>query len=212
MAKQNPVARSYDQVAAEYSAQIADELAGKPLDRALLLAFAEQIGDLGPIADIGCGPGHVAVFLADAGADVVGFDLSAGMVEQARQRFPAIRFEQADMRALPLPDAALGGIVAFYSIIHLDPGDLLPTFCEWRRALKPGGRVLVAFHIGDEVLHLDEWWHKQVALDFRFLQLDAVAAALEEAGFEIEVTLRRAPYPGAEHPSQRGYVQARRGD
>jgi ubiquinone/menaquinone biosynthesis C-methylase UbiE len=212
MAEQNPVARSYDQVAAEYTAQIANELAGKPLDRALLLAFAEQVGSTGPIADIGCGPGHVAAFLAEAGAETIGFDLSAGMVGQARGRFPALPFEQADMRALPLPDAALGGVVAFYSIIHLAPGDLRPTFREWRRVLKPGGRVLVAFHIGDEVVHLDEWWEQAVALDFRFLQLGAVAATLEEAGFEVEIRLRRAPYPGAEHPSQRGYVQARRSD
>ena len=212
MDEHNRTARSYDRVAAEYAAQIASELAGKPHDRALLLAFAEQVGALGPIADIGCGPGHVAAFLAGAGAALMGFDLSAGMVAQARSRFPGIQFEQADMRALPLPDAVLGGIAAFYSIIHLAPGELLPAFREWRRALRPGGRVLVAFHIGDETIHLDEWWEQPVALDFRFLQPDAVAAALAEAGFVIEATLRRAPYPGAEHASQRGYVQARRAD
>jgi SAM-dependent methyltransferase len=69
MATPDPLLASYDRVAAEYTAQIADELAGKPLDRALLRVFAEQVD--GPIADLGCGPGHVAAFLADAGATVV---------------------------------------------------------------------------------------------------------------------------------------------
>ena len=206
----DPVAASYDRVAAAYTANIAGELAGKPLDRALLQAFAEQAGALGPIADLGCGPGHVAAFLAAAGASVEGFDLSGGMVAQARQRYPALAFRQADMRALPVADAALGGIVAFYSIIHLPEGQLAPALSEWRRALRPNGLALVAFHIGETVVHLDEWWQQPVELDFRFLPVEQVTAALSQAGFAIEALLLRAPYPGAEHPSQRAYLLARK--
>lgn len=201
---------SYDRVAAEYTTRIADELAGKPLDRALLLALAEQVGALGPIADLGCGPGHVAAFLAEAGATVEGFDLSAGMVAQARQRYPHLTFHQGDMRVLAVPDAAYGGIAAFYSIIHLEPGELLPTLQEWQRILRPGGRVLVAFHYGETVIHLDQWWKQPVDLDFRFLLPDTVAALLQQAGFTLEATVRRAPYPEVEHPSERAYLLARK--
>lgn len=49
---------SYDRVAEEYAARIAGELAGKPLDRALLVCLVEQVVGLGDIADIGCGPGQ----------------------------------------------------------------------------------------------------------------------------------------------------------
>lgn len=206
----DPIAASYDRVAAEYTANIAGELAGKPLDRALLQAFAEQAGALGPIADLGCGPGHVAAFLAAAGASVAGFDLSGGMVAQARQRYPALAFRQADLRSLPVADASFGGIVAFYSIIHLAEGELAPAFAEWRRALRPGGLALVAFHIGEMVVHLEEWWQQPVELDFRFLPIEQVTAALSQAGLAIEAVLQRAPYPGAEHPSQRGYVLVRK--
>src|SRR5690349_10665090 len=94
------LAASYDRVAGEYTARIADELDGKPLDRALLHAFAEQVGGAGTVADIGCGPGHVAAFLAASGAQVEGIDLSEGMVAQARRRYPALAFRQGDMRAL----------------------------------------------------------------------------------------------------------------
>ena len=86
----------------------------------------------------------------------------------------------------------------------------MPAFREWWRVLRPDGLALVAFHIGDTVVHLDEWWGRAVDLDFRFLEPEAVAAALVQAGFTIEATLRRAPYVDAEHPSERGYILARR--
>jgi SAM-dependent methyltransferase len=208
MSLDSPLAESYDRVAGEYTARIADELAGKPLDRGLLQAFAEQVGALGPIADIGCGPGHISAFLASAGAAVEGIDLSGGMITQARQRYPNLAFRQGDMRSLDLADSMIGGIAAFYSIIHLAPSELAPTFREWWRVLRPGGYVLVAFHSGDTVMHLDTWWDQPVDLDFRFLQAGAVAAALQQAGFTIEATLRRAPYPEIEHPSERIYLLA----
>lgn len=211
MTNSNRLPTSYDRVAADYTARIADELAGKPLDRALLHAFAEQAGALGPVADLGCGPGHVAAFLAAAGAAVVGFDLSSGMIDQARRRYPALDFRQGDLRSLDAADATYGGVIAFYSIIHLAEGELDPAFAEWRRALRPGGLALVAFHIGDSVVHLDEWWDHPVDLDFRFLPVEWVTSALERAQFTIEALLQRSPYPGVEHPSQRAYVLARKG-
>lgn len=210
MTPSNPLVTSYDRVAATYTAHIADELAAKPLDRALLRAFAEQVRALGPVADLGCGPGHIAAFLAAARVEVVGFDLSGGMVEQARQRYPTLTFRQGDLRALPVADATFGGMTAFYSIIHLTEEELIPTFQTWWRALRPEGLVLVAFHLGDTVVHLDEWWQHAVDLDFRFFPISQVTAALFRAQFTIEALLERAPYPNAEHPSQRGYVLARK--
>jgi ubiquinone/menaquinone biosynthesis C-methylase UbiE len=207
----NQLSTSYDRVAADYTADIADELAGKPLDRALLQAFAEQVGTLAPVADLGCGPGHVAALLAECGIEVEGFDLSQGMIDQARQRYPALSFRQGDMRSLAVADAQFGGVTAFYSIIHLAEDELVPTFQEWWRVLRPSGCVLVAFHIGQDVLHLDEWWQHSVDLDFRFLPVDTVTSALVQARFTIEAVLQRSPYPAVEHQSQRGYVLARKG-
>ncbi|MCW2677362.1 MAG: bioC1 [Modestobacter sp.] len=69
---------AFDAVAADYAATSRDELAGRPLDRALLAAFAELAGGLGPIADLGCGPGHVTAHLSALGADAFGVDLSPG--------------------------------------------------------------------------------------------------------------------------------------
>ncbi len=211
MTRSNALSTSYDRVAADYTANIAGELAGKPLDRALLQAFAEQVGTLVPVADLGCGPGHVADFLGRFDVQVEGFDLSEGMIAQARQRYPSLTFRQGDMRSLAVADATFGGITAFYSIIHLTEDELAPTFQEWWRVLRPSGCVLVAFHIGERVVHLDEWWQHPVDLDFHFLSADMVTTALVHAQFTIEAVLQRSPYPEVEHQNQRGYVLARKG-
>ena len=210
--KELSVVTSYDRIAATYAEHIAGELAGKPLDRALLAAFAEQAKAIGPLCDLGCGPGHVAAFLHALGADVVGIDASGGMVAQSQQRFPSLRFRQGDMRALDVPDATWGGIAALYSIIHLEPDEIVPTFHEWRRVLRPGGFALVAFHIGAEVVHRTDMWDQPVDLDFHFLDPTVIVAAFERAGFTIQANLRRAPYLEVEYPSERAYIIARAGD
>lgn len=208
MVNERQLAESYDRVAAQYTLEIADELSGKPLDRALLHAFAEQVASLGPVCDLGCGPGHVAAFLATLGVAVEGIDLSNGMIAQARQRYPTLAFRQGDLRALDVPSETLGGITAFYCIIHLAEAELLPAFQEWWRVLRPGGYVLVGFHVGDMVVHLAEWWQQSVDLDFRFLQPETVTTALEQANFSIAALVRRAPYIEVEHHSERAYVLA----
>jgi len=203
--------RDYDAVAGEYARRIAGELDGKPLDRALLEAFAEQVRAHGPVADLGCGPGHVGAWLAARVLEVTGVDLSPALLEEGRRRFPAVRFTEGDLLSLPLADASQGGAVAFYSLIHLAPEEWPRALAEVRRVLRPGGRLLVAFHVGAETLHLDEWWGVPVSVDFRLLDPAWVQGQLEVAKFIVEVTTRRVPYPEVEHPSERAYLLARRG-
>jgi SAM-dependent methyltransferase len=203
------VRASYDRVAAEYAERIAGELADKPFDRALLDRFAALVRPLGPVCDLGCGPGHVAAYLHERGLDIFGVDLSPAMVAQARRLNPGLRFEAGTMLALDLPDAQLGGIVAFYSIVNVPRSSQPAAFAELRRVLKAGGYVLVAFHLGEEDRHLDEWWDQPVSIDFYFYQTDEIAARLTEAGFTIEERLERDPYPEVEHPSRRAYLLAR---
>jgi SAM-dependent methyltransferase len=114
------------------------------------------------------------------------------------------------MIALDAPDEAGAGIVAFYSIIHISRGDMACTLRELRRVLRPGGILLLAFHIGDDTIHLDEWWGQRVSVDFFFFRSDEVAGYLRAAGLEIEEIIEREPYPDVEHQSRRAYIFARR--
>lgn len=200
---------SYDELAATYAERISGELAGKPLDRHLLNRFAEDARGRGLVADIGCGPGHVARYLHDHGVRMLGIDLSPGMIECARKLSPEIEFRVGDMRALELPDGALAGLVAFYSLIHVDAREMVSTLRELRRVLAPGGFLLVAFHVGEETVHRDELWGHSVSLDFRFLMPSFMVASLIEAGLVVLERTEREPYPEVEHASRRCYLLAR---
>jgi SAM-dependent methyltransferase len=112
------------------------------------------------------------------------------------------------MRTLDLPDGALAGIVAFYSLIHIGEPEMGATLRELRRVLAPGGLLLVAFHIGEETVHRDELWGHPVSLDFRFLMPSPMVARLIEAGFVVLERVEREPYPEVEHSSRRCYLLA----
>ncbi|MGW2376901.1 MULTISPECIES: class I SAM-dependent methyltransferase [Kitasatospora] len=199
---------SYDAVAEEYLGRIGGELAHKVVDRALLGAVVEEAAG-GVVADLGCGPGHVSGWLAGQGARVVGIDLSPRMVELAGREHPGTEFRTGDLLALPAADGEFAAAVALYSVIHLEPDELLPAFAEMRRVLRPGGLLLVSFHLGKEVRRLEEWWGHRVDVDFHFLETDAVAARLAGAGFAVEARLEREGLP-EEADTRRGYLLARR--
>lgn len=201
---------SYDRVADEYTRRIFDELQHKPLDRQLLDRFAANVCDIGPVCDVGCGPGHVARYLHERGVQVCGIDLSSGMVEQARRLNEGINFREGDMRALDASDETWAGITAFYSLIHIPRSDMVRTLRELHRTLRPGGLLLISFHLGDETIHLDEWWGQKVCVDFFLFQSEEVGGYLTLAGFEIEEVIEREPYPEIEHQSRRAYIFARR--
>lgn len=202
---------SYDKVAAEYARQYLPELEHKPLDRELLDRFARLVKEVdGRVCDLGCGPGQIARYLHERGVDVFGIDLSPGMVEQAQRANPGIHFQQGDMRALALSDDSLAGIAAFYSLIHIPRDEVASVLKELRRVLRPGGVLLLSFHIGDEVIHLDEWWGKPVSVDFTFLERDEMEGYLRAAGFVLEDVVERLPYPEIEYQSRRAYIFARK--
>ncbi len=204
------VRANYDRIAGAYASHYANELLHKPIDRELLTRFAGEVKVRGDVCDVGCGPGHIARYLRDAGlANVFGLDLSPRMIEQARQLNAGIPFQVGNMMTLDLRDESLGGIVAFYAIVNI-PENLLPTvFAEMWRVLKPGGRLLLSFHIGDAIVRPDELLGQPISMDFFFFQPAAITKRLERTGFAIEDIVERGPYaPEVEYQSRRAYIFA----
>jgi ubiquinone/menaquinone biosynthesis C-methylase UbiE len=205
------VRESYDRVAEEYARRLFHELDHKPLDRELLDRFATSTAGGRQVCDLGCGPGQIARYLHDLGCNVLGLDLSPRMIESARRLSPDIPFRESNMLALDFPDDLLAGIAAFYAIVNIPKSSLLFVFREMIRVLQPGGLLLLAFHIGDEVLAEDELWGHKMSMRFYLFPTREIQAYLEIAGFLIEDVVEREPYaPEVEYQSRRAYIFARK--
>jgi SAM-dependent methyltransferase len=211
------VRRSYDTIAAAYIDRFGGELAGKPVDRAMLAALVELVGD-GPMGDVGCGPGHLTAYLTGLGPSVEGIDLSPEMIAIARRRHPDLRFTVADLTNLPVPDGTWAGALCSFSIIHLDRDGRARAYAELARVVRPGGWLLISFHtahldLGIEpggTLHLDELLGHRVDLRYHLLDPADVADGLTAAGFNVFSRTEREPHAGVEAPSRRAYLLARR--
>ncbi|WP_351233718.1 methyltransferase domain-containing protein [Streptomyces sp. NPDC002133] len=201
---------SYDTVAVDYARLFGTELGKRPLDRAMLAAFAEVVraDGAGPVGDLGCGPGRVTAHLASLGLDAFGIDLSPGMIEVARRTYPGLRFDEGSMTALELKDGTLGGIVAWYSTVHTPPEELPEVFAEFHRALAPGGHLLIAFKAGDGGVHLEQAYGHAVSLDVFWLPVDRVAGLLGGAGLVEVARLVREPEEMEKTPQ--GFLLARK--
>ena len=160
--------------------------------------------------DLGCGPGHIGRYVAGRGVATGGLDLSPEMARIAHDLNPTIPITIADLRSLPVPDGHLGGITAFYSLIHLARAALPDVFAELRRVLREGAPLLIAVHAGAGGLHADEFLGQPVDLDATLYDRDELASLLEQRGFRIDAIDQRDPYP-FEHPTDRLYALAAAG-
>jgi SAM-dependent methyltransferase len=200
---------SYDAVSETYAQLLHDELGDKPLDRALLSTFAELVLRTGvtTVVDAGCGPGRITDVLHRLDLDASGFDLSPRMIDVARTTYPHLRFDVGDIARCRDLDASLSGVVAWYSTIHTPPGELAAVLDEFRRVLRVGGWLLMAFQVGDGHVHRSVAYGHDVDLDNYFRDLGNVTQMLERAGFHVWARLEREPEPPEK--SRQAYVLAR---
>lgn len=201
---------SYDLLADRVAGAWRHELDHKPYDRAMLAAFADIIrsGGGGLVTDVGCGAGRITGWLDKAGLDVEGTDLSPGMLAAARRDYPGLRFGEGDLLELDLPEESRAGIVAWYSIIHLPRERVRDAFGEFRRALRPGGYLQLAFQAGDGDGHRTEGFGHEIDLHFRRHRPEVVAEQLAAAGLPVQACLVREPV--REEKTPQAFILARK--
>ena len=104
----------------------------------------EAVRSGGPVLELGVGTGRIAVPIAAAGIEVVGVDLSAGMLEVARERAKLAGVEvdlrQGDMRDPPVDGEFPLVICPFRSLLHME------TDADRRLALRAVSRGLSPGH------------------------------------------------------------------
>ncbi|WP_414939065.1 class I SAM-dependent DNA methyltransferase [Amycolatopsis sp. cmx-11-51] len=202
---------AYDTVAADYAELLRGHLAGSIWDRAVLGAYTElvQTAGGGRVAEIGCGPGRITEHLHGLGLDIHGVDLSPEMIAVARKSYPHLDFQVGEMPGLSIEDGALAGVVAWYSIIHTPQERLPEIFADFHRILAPGGHLMLAFQVGDEIRHIEHAYGHDISCDAYRLAPDKIAGQLGEAGFTMISQLVREPSEEFESTPQ-AYLIARK--
>lgn len=202
---------AYDAAASTYAELFHDELRDRPLDRAMLGAFAEVVsasGD-GQVADLGCGPGHITAYLNELGLAAFGVDASPAMIELARQAYPGLRFDVGSMAALNIADGVLGGALSRWSIIHTPPPELPVILAEFHRVLAAGGHLLIGFSASDDPSHPTQVFDHAVAPAYRWWP-DHLAAMLRQSGLAEVARMVREPQPTDRRQFQEIHLLARK--
>ncbi|MFB7740806.1 class I SAM-dependent methyltransferase [Streptomyces sp. NPDC056132] len=196
------VRESYDTVASDYFARVKAPSELDPLSRGMLDVFAEMVrtAGLGPVADLGCGPGKVTAHLAERHVPAFGMDLSPVMIELARTAHPGLPFGVGSMTALPIADDSLGGILAYYATHHTPPALLPVVFGEFHRTLAPGACLMLAGHVGaDQHLRPTQaYGGHPVSYESYLLPPDRIAELLKQAGLVLTARLVEEPAEGAQ--------------
>jgi SAM-dependent methyltransferase len=153
-------------------------------DRQYVLAWAQ--GADGRIVDVGCGPGQWTNFLHENGLEVEAVDPVPEFIAHARRRYPGVVYRIGDAGRLGVEGGSLGGVLAWYSLIHTPPASLGAILGEFARCLRPGGRLLIGFCEGPELVAFDH-----AVTTAYYWPIDLLSARIEQAGFVVTDTQAR---------------------
>lgn len=208
------VRRGYDAMAERYLAAVDGTATSPALTAQIerhLARFTARVPAGAAVLDLGCGAGVPVTRALAARYRVTGVDVSPRQVGLARQHVPSATFVVADMLGLELPAAAFGGVVAFFSLIHVPrerlPG-LLARIAGW---LSPGGVLLAPLGAKDVAAHRRADW-LGAPMFWSHHDADTSRRLVEAAGLEVETAEVERIEDGVEGPEAFLWVLARRPD
>ncbi|WP_431245326.1 class I SAM-dependent methyltransferase [Leifsonia xyli] len=175
---------AYDRRAAEYIELFGLMSSADGRDLRVVSSWADGLS--GPVVDAGCGPGQWTDFLRRRGLDVRGVDQVPSFVSFARATYLEVPFSLGSLEQLEDAPGSVGGVLAWYSLIHYAPDAVQRPLREFARVLRPGGGLLVGLFTWGEV---GEFSHA-VAPAWRW-PLEAFGRELVSAGFSVVATASR---------------------
>jgi len=113
--------------------------------------FVRLLSDKARVLDAGCGSGRDTNLLAQKGLDVVGIDLSSGLINIAKTAYPGLKFIEGNFLKLPFEDNFFDGVWAHASLVHLESiNEVEKALREFDRILKKGGAIHIAVRTNTE--------------------------------------------------------------
>lgn len=179
-----PAADAYSRRASAYIEAVGKIEHAEAEDREYLLEWARGIR--GPVLDVGCGPGQWTDFLREHGVGIEGLDPSTAFVEHARRSYPLSRYRLGRAESLGVESETLGGVLAWYSLIHTEPSEIDAALAEFARAVKPGGGLLIGFFAGERLEPFDH-----AITTAYYWPAEALTARVQRAGFTVAETRLR---------------------
>lgn len=183
------VADAYGARAEVLAGVLGREVAPDDLDRGIIEAWAGNVP--GRILDVGSGTGRWTGHLAARGHAVHGLEPAGPFVDIARENFPTVPFRQAAISDLDRTEERWAGLLAWYSLIHMDERELPAALATLHRVLDADGHLLVSFFTGPRYGPI-----AHPATTAYLWPVESMVTELERAGFRV--TGRRA-HPGVPH-------------
>lgn len=151
-------------------------------------AFVSRLPKAAKVLDAGCGAGRDSKILSDQGLEVVGLDLSKGLLTVAKRKFSKITFVEGNLLKLPFEDASFDGAWANTSLLHLETvGEVTKALQEINRVLKSKGvlHIVVKSQTGTEKTAVVSDKFSGHDRFFQYFTLSELQSLLQETGFGV---------------------------
>ena len=219
----------YDKFAVEYHKKLLDPTTSfwnTYIERPAMASLLKDVVVNKKVLDMGCGSGLFTRMLKDWGANVVGEDLSDGLLQIARTENPDINFTQANANNMPYTKGSFD-IVTSSLVVHYFE-DLKSVFLEVNRVLKPSGKFVFSMHHpfesalrtiidkdGNKTFMLDKYHtNKKKQFEMSGMKIGFyphtvadIINSLIESGFVINKVVETTPTPESEKINPNRYSQ-----
>ena len=166
---------AYDRDAAAFARDWHEQPA--PVDLQEIVAHFFVKG--GTSADIGCGSGREVAWLNANGYPAVGFDASDGLLTEARERYPGLNFEWAELPALRgIAANTYDNVLCETVIMHLDHTRIAPAVRRMLDIVKPDGIFYLSWRVTEDADQRDKHDRLYAAFDAALVRAELTAATL----------------------------------